>query len=80
MSGWVGWVVVVQKHTNGGANVDTKLVPISKETHDRLPFQAIKCSLKFLKPKEIKFEQNGIEKRWEMFQFSNCVFGISFTG
>ena len=31
---------------------DTKLVPISKETHDRLPFQAIKCSLKSLKPKE----------------------------
>ena len=27
-------------------------MPISKETHDRLPFQAIKCSLKYLKPKE----------------------------
>jgi len=34
---------------------------------------------RFIKPKEVKFTQNGQQRRWEMVSFSDCVFCLIFN-
>ena len=34
---------------------------------------------RFIKPKEVKFTQNGQNRRWEMVTFSDCVFCLIFN-
>lgn len=33
---------------------------------------------RFVRPKEVTFVQNGVERRWEMVNIHNAVFGMAF--
>ena len=34
---------------------------------------------RFVRPKEVTFEQNGVSRRWEMVNIHNAVFGKAFS-
>ena len=33
---------------------------------------------RFVRPKEVTFVQNGVERKWEMVNIHNAVFGMAF--